>query len=176
MLCAVVPGWDCLARRVQIWMLTGDKIETAINIGFACSLLTDEQILHTVKSSTPAIEEASRLQSRGGWQPFRIYPLGVGPRGHPYIQPPSFSSSLQRRIATIALPAAAASNAGRTAPRTQGGGQGVREGGGPAAGRDLSRGRHWRHRARLLLGVVLSAFWNTGISQLELPQWTTREG
>lgn len=26
---------------IQIWVLTGDKIETAINIGYACQLLND---------------------------------------------------------------------------------------------------------------------------------------
>lgn len=27
---------------IKIWVLTGDKIETAINIGFSCGLLTNE--------------------------------------------------------------------------------------------------------------------------------------
>lgn len=26
---------------INVWVLTGDKIETAINIGFSCRLLTD---------------------------------------------------------------------------------------------------------------------------------------
>lgn len=26
---------------IQVWVLTGDKIETAINIGYACQLLND---------------------------------------------------------------------------------------------------------------------------------------
>ena len=26
---------------IKIWVLTGDKIETAINIGFSCKLLTE---------------------------------------------------------------------------------------------------------------------------------------
>ena len=32
---------------IQIWVLTGDKIETAINIGYSCNLLNDsmEQII-----------------------------------------------------------------------------------------------------------------------------------
>ena len=29
---------------IKIWVLTGDKIETAINIGFACKLLTNSLI------------------------------------------------------------------------------------------------------------------------------------
>ena len=33
---------------VKIWVLTGDKIETAINIGFSCNLLTNEMLRVTV--------------------------------------------------------------------------------------------------------------------------------
>ena len=33
---------------LRIWMLTGDKLETAVNIGYACSLLTDGMDVHTV--------------------------------------------------------------------------------------------------------------------------------
>lgn len=29
---------------IKIWVLTGDKQETAINIGYSCQLLTDELI------------------------------------------------------------------------------------------------------------------------------------
>lgn len=35
---------------VKVWILTGDKIETAINIGFSCGLLNDEIIRITVQS------------------------------------------------------------------------------------------------------------------------------
>jgi magnesium-transporting ATPase (P-type) len=27
---------------IKVWVLTGDKMETAVNIGFSCNLLTDE--------------------------------------------------------------------------------------------------------------------------------------
>lgn len=27
---------------IKVWVLTGDKIETAINIGFSCKLLSDD--------------------------------------------------------------------------------------------------------------------------------------
>ena len=41
---------ECIERLraagLRIWVLTGDKVETAINIGFACSLLSNEQV-HT---------------------------------------------------------------------------------------------------------------------------------
>ncbi|KAI9495916.1 hypothetical protein BDB00DRAFT_810959 [Zychaea mexicana] len=33
---------------IKIWVLTGDKIETAINIGFACNLLTKDMLLISV--------------------------------------------------------------------------------------------------------------------------------
>ena len=35
---------------IKVWVLTGDKIETAVNIGFSCGLLTDEIIRITVQS------------------------------------------------------------------------------------------------------------------------------
>jgi phospholipid-translocating ATPase len=48
---------DCIEKLsqagVKIWVLTGDKTETAINIGYACSLLREgmKQILVTLDSS-----------------------------------------------------------------------------------------------------------------------------
>jgi phospholipid-transporting ATPase len=43
---------DCIRQLalagIRIWVLTGDKMETAINIGFACSLLTEE--MHQVQT------------------------------------------------------------------------------------------------------------------------------
>ena len=41
---------DLLANAgIRIWMLTGDKLETAINIGYACSLLKDYMDVNTVQ-------------------------------------------------------------------------------------------------------------------------------
>ncbi|KAI8807714.1 hypothetical protein BJ742DRAFT_895189, partial [Cladochytrium replicatum] len=37
---------------IKIWVLTGDKMETAINIGFACNLLSKSMILIVIHSST----------------------------------------------------------------------------------------------------------------------------
>lgn len=34
---------------IKLWVLTGDKVETAINIGFSCNLLTNEMQLLTIK-------------------------------------------------------------------------------------------------------------------------------
>ena len=33
---------------IKLWVLTGDKIETAINIGFSCGLLTNDTIMHKI--------------------------------------------------------------------------------------------------------------------------------
>ncbi|KAL1216326.1 putative phospholipid-transporting ATPase 11 [Cardamine amara subsp. amara] len=67
---------DCIDKLAQagikIWVLTGDKMETAINIGFACSLLRQEMKQIVINLETPhikalekagekhAIEQASR--------------------------------------------------------------------------------------------------------------------
>ncbi|KAI8924346.1 hypothetical protein BC831DRAFT_466093 [Entophlyctis helioformis] len=37
---------------IKIWVLTGDKMETAINIGFACNLLKRDMILIVIKSKS----------------------------------------------------------------------------------------------------------------------------
>jgi hypothetical protein len=37
-----------LYRYVAVWVLTGDKQDTAINIGQACSLIRDDMDLHVV--------------------------------------------------------------------------------------------------------------------------------
>jgi phospholipid-transporting ATPase len=33
---------------IKVWVLTGDKIETAINIGYSCKLLQNEMKQHVV--------------------------------------------------------------------------------------------------------------------------------
>jgi len=42
---------------IKLWVLTGDKQETAINIGFACSLLTDDMQLLIVNAKDAASTE-----------------------------------------------------------------------------------------------------------------------
>ena len=37
---------------VRVWVLTGDRQETAINIGFSCKLITDEMSLIVVNEAT----------------------------------------------------------------------------------------------------------------------------
>ncbi|XP_010554248.1 PREDICTED: phospholipid-transporting ATPase 10-like [Tarenaya hassleriana] len=60
-----VPGCiDKLAQAgIKIWVLTGDKMETAINIGFACSLLRQEMKQIIINLDTP---EIISLEKSGG--------------------------------------------------------------------------------------------------------------
>lgn len=47
---------------IKLWVLTGDKVETAINIGFSCNLLDNEMDLILFKlDDDNSIEEASKL-------------------------------------------------------------------------------------------------------------------
>ncbi|GLC46232.1 hypothetical protein PLESTM_001843200 [Pleodorina starrii] len=41
---------------IRIWVLTGDKMETAINIGYACSLLREDMMQHSVSASSPRVD------------------------------------------------------------------------------------------------------------------------
>ncbi|KAJ2794268.1 hypothetical protein H4S07_006804, partial [Coemansia furcata] len=50
------------AAGIKIWVLTGDKMETAINIGFAANLLTKEMELWTITSSSGPAKILSRFQ------------------------------------------------------------------------------------------------------------------
>eukprot|EP00271_Cylindrocystis_brebissonii_P018675 TRINITY_DN5406_c0_g1_i1.p1 TRINITY_DN5406_c0_g1~~TRINITY_DN5406_c0_g1_i1.p1 ORF type:complete len:1348 (-),score=328.40 TRINITY_DN5406_c0_g1_i1:1253-5296(-) len=47
---------------IKIWVLTGDKMETAINIAYACSLLTNNMKQFIISSETEAIRE---VEERG---------------------------------------------------------------------------------------------------------------
>ncbi|ODV86406.1 hypothetical protein CANARDRAFT_196601 [[Candida] arabinofermentans NRRL YB-2248] len=42
---------------IKLWVLTGDKVETAINIGFSCNLLANEMELLVIKSNDDASPE-----------------------------------------------------------------------------------------------------------------------
>ena len=46
----------------DVWVLTGDKQETAINIGFACRLITDDMIQFRISASSP---EVDKLEAEG---------------------------------------------------------------------------------------------------------------
>lgn len=39
---------------IKIWVLTGDKVETAINIGFSCALLNDKMELYIIDGKSKA--------------------------------------------------------------------------------------------------------------------------
>ncbi|OVA17006.1 Cation-transporting P-type ATPase [Macleaya cordata] len=54
---------DKLAQAgIKIWVLTGDKLETAVNIGYACSLLREEMKQIVITLDTP---EISALEKQG---------------------------------------------------------------------------------------------------------------
>jgi magnesium-transporting ATPase (P-type) len=44
---------DIRRAGVKVWVLTGDKVETAINIGQSCQLLTKEQNWLALKGDKP---------------------------------------------------------------------------------------------------------------------------
>ncbi|XP_054822485.1 putative phospholipid-transporting ATPase 9 [Prosopis cineraria] len=56
---------DKLAQAgIKIWVLTGDKMETAINIGFACSLLRQGMKQIIISSETPEIKSLEKLEDK----------------------------------------------------------------------------------------------------------------
>jgi phospholipid-translocating ATPase len=46
---------ECIAKlskaNIKIWVLTGDKLETAVNIGYSCQLLTNEMDVYTIEAN-----------------------------------------------------------------------------------------------------------------------------
>ncbi|KAK9829125.1 hypothetical protein WJX72_004020 [[Myrmecia] bisecta] len=60
---------ECIERLanagIRIWVLTGDKQETAINIGFACSLLRGDMTQYIISANLPeilALEDDGRME------------------------------------------------------------------------------------------------------------------
>ena len=56
--------YDIKQAGIQLWVLTGDKVETAMNIGFSCRLLHNEMntfILDTVKPKSVKVEVNNAL-------------------------------------------------------------------------------------------------------------------
>jgi len=45
--------YDIKKAGVQLWVLTGDKVETAINIGFSCELLHNQMNMFVLTQLTP---------------------------------------------------------------------------------------------------------------------------
>jgi P-type E1-E2 ATPase len=44
---------DIKKAGIKVWVLTGDKVETAINIGQSCKLLTRSQNWLAIKGTSP---------------------------------------------------------------------------------------------------------------------------
>ncbi len=40
---------------IKVWVLTGDKIETAVNIGYSCKLLTEDTMLIYLVDERPEV-------------------------------------------------------------------------------------------------------------------------
>ncbi|KAJ7978815.1 Phospholipid-transporting ATPase [Quillaja saponaria] len=58
---------DKLAQAgIKIWVLTGDKMETAINIGFACSLLRQGMKQIIISSETPGAISLEKVEDKTG--------------------------------------------------------------------------------------------------------------
>eukprot|EP00250_Pteridium_aquilinum_P010204 c19213_g1_i1 orf=370-3075(+) len=59
---------ECIDRLalagLKIWVLTGDKLETAINIGFACSLLRQDMKQIIISLDTPSVKSAEELNDK----------------------------------------------------------------------------------------------------------------
>ncbi|CAJ2642055.1 unnamed protein product [Trifolium pratense] len=55
---------DKLAQAgIKLWVLTGDKMETAINVGFACSLLRQGMKQIIISSDTPDIKSLEKVEN-----------------------------------------------------------------------------------------------------------------
>lgn len=68
---------------IKVWVLTGDKNETAINIGFSCKLLDKQQIIFTVdvKTTEELLQRlddvASEVNTKGLGQPGKAYAMVI---------------------------------------------------------------------------------------------------
>lgn len=50
---------------IKVWVLTGDKIETAVNIGYSCKLLSNEMInLQVIAKTTPEVKDELQIAKR----------------------------------------------------------------------------------------------------------------
>ncbi|OHT08713.1 phospholipid-translocating P-type ATPase, flippase family protein [Tritrichomonas foetus] len=65
-----------LQAGINVWIITGDKRETAINIGFACSLLASDMTLIVLDSSDPA--EIQRTIHQGLGRPGKLALIASG--------------------------------------------------------------------------------------------------
>lgn len=44
---------DLKRAGIKVWVLTGDKVETAINIGYSCRLLNNDMNIFILKETKP---------------------------------------------------------------------------------------------------------------------------
>lgn len=51
---------------IQVWVLTGDKPETAVNIGYACRLLEEEDLVINM-SCTNKVRRLLSASLKGAW-------------------------------------------------------------------------------------------------------------
>uniref|UniRef100_A0A8D3C2E3 Phospholipid-transporting ATPase n=1 Tax=Scophthalmus maximus TaxID=52904 RepID=A0A8D3C2E3_SCOMX len=62
---------------LQIWVLTGDKQETAVNIAYACKLLDPEEEILTLNADSQVNQAAKAFHAN--FAPFEIYPSSSPP-------------------------------------------------------------------------------------------------
>lgn len=55
---------------VGLWVLTGDKQETAIKIGYACKLLRDQTVLHILSVDDEAHDTTQQVKGKGWHCPY----------------------------------------------------------------------------------------------------------
>lgn len=57
---------DIKSIGIKVWVLTGDKVETAINIGYSCMLLNDEMNIFILreKKTKKIVEEIAKCYSQ----------------------------------------------------------------------------------------------------------------
>ena len=57
--------YDIKRAGIQLWVLTGDKIETAINIGYSCELLHQSMNTFILNESDPVKVRESLIEAQG---------------------------------------------------------------------------------------------------------------
>jgi len=57
--------YDLQKAGIKIWMLTGDKLETAENIGYSCKLLSNDMIVWKMSSKADVEEVCSETKVMG---------------------------------------------------------------------------------------------------------------
>ncbi len=78
---------DC---DIKLWVLTGDKVETAINIGMSASVLTQQQNLMVIRESEPAAIEAAfdkltlEMKNKGQWGKNHVRPEDLAASNRPF--------------------------------------------------------------------------------------------